>query len=218
VSGSTDRRRLQRVKLIEPLPGNIDGQRVFIVDVSRQGLRVAHQESLGPQGERRRIEFSWEGHHVAVEGTLTHTRVQRVGVASHARSIYHSGFTIATISTRSEQVLREMIAWHVERALDEQKANARGVPATVAISFQTGHGREYVRHIFGSGKWHEVHTTDARQPSNGFTISAAESEQEVRMLRSAWEAGDNSARKMIQKLAELSISRAEGVPTRRYTP
>lgn len=218
MAGSTDRRRLQRVKLIDPLPGNIDGQRVFIVDVSRHGLRVAHQESLGPQGERRRIEFEWDGHHVAVEGTLTHSRVQRVGVASYARSIYHSGFTIATISTRAEQVLREMIAWHVERALDEQKANARGIPAIAAMSFQTGRGTEYVRHVFGSGKWHEVHTTEPRQPANGFTISAAESEQEVLMLRSAWEAGDNSARKIIQKMAELSISRAEGVPTRRYTP
>ena len=99
---------MQRVKLIDPLPGNIDGQRVVIVDISRHGLRVAHQEGLGPQGERRSIEFEWDGHHVAVEGTLTHTRVERVGVASYARSIYHSGFTIATISTRSEQVLREM--------------------------------------------------------------------------------------------------------------
>ena len=209
---------MQRIKLIDPLPGNIDGQRVVIVDISRQGLRVAHQESLGPQGERRRIEFEWDGHRVAVEGTLTHTRVERLGVASYARSIYHSGFTIATISTRSEQVLREMIAWHVERALDEQKANARGVPARAGTSFQTGQGTEYVRHVFGSGRWHEVHTTDSRQPSNGFTISAAESEQEVRMLRSAWEAGDGNARKIIQKLAELSISRAEGISTRRYTP
>jgi hypothetical protein len=218
VSASTERRRLQRVKLIEPVPGNIDGQRIFIVDVSRHGLRIAHQETLGPQGQRRRIEFEWDGNRVAVEGTLTHTRVQRVGVASYARSIYYSGFTIATISTRSEEVLREMIVWHVERALDEQKANARGIPAISAPSMQTGKGTEYVRHFFTGGRWHEVHTTEARQPSNGFTISVSESEQEVQMLRCAWEAGDNAARKVIQKMAELSISRAEGIPTRRYTP
>src|SRR6185295_16505306 len=93
VSASNERRRLQRVKLLEPLPGSIEGQRVFIVDVSRVGLRVAHQESLGPQGERRRIDCDWDGRRISVEGTLTHTRVQRVGVASYARSVYHSGFT-----------------------------------------------------------------------------------------------------------------------------
>ena len=218
MSGSIERRRLQRVKLAEPLPGNIDGQRVFIVDVSRQGLRVAHQESLGPQGERRRIDFEWDGRRISVEGTLTYTRVQRVGVASYARSIYHSGFTIATITTPSEQTLRELISWHVERALDEQKANARGIPAVAARSFQTGKGTEYVRHIFTSGKWNEVHTTEPRQPVNGFTILSSESRGEVEMLRSAWEAGDRSARAMIQRMAELSISRIEGIPTRRYTP
>ena len=218
MSASNERRRLQRVKLLEPLPGSIEGQRVFIVDVSRVGLRVAHQESLGPQGERRRIDFDWDGRRISVEGTLTHTRVQRVGVASYARSIYHSGFTNATISTPSELTLRELIAWHVERALDEQKANARGIPAVAARSFQSGKGTEYVRHIFSGGKWNEVHTTEARQPINGFTILASESRHEVEMLRGAWEAGDRGARTMIQRMAELSISRIDGIPTRRYTP
>jgi len=38
------------------------------------------------------------------------------------------------------------------------------------------------------------------------------------MLRAAWEAGDAAARVMIQRMAELSTSLAEGIPTRRYTP
>jgi hypothetical protein len=38
------------------------------------------------------------------------------------------------------------------------------------------------------------------------------------MLRGAWEAGDRAARAMIQRMAELSISRIDGIPTRRYTP
>ena len=46
-----ERRRLQRVKLLEPLAGKVAGQRVFILDISRSGVRVAHQESLGAQGE-----------------------------------------------------------------------------------------------------------------------------------------------------------------------
>ena len=213
-----ERRRLQRVKLLEPLAGKVAGQRVFILDISRSGVRVAHQESLGAQGERYPIEFEWDGRYIVFDATLTHTRAHRVGAASYARSVYHSGFTIASIAPRSEAALREMIAWHVERALDEQKANARGIPAVAARSFQTGHGREYVRHVFSGGHWHEVHTTEPRQPSNGFTISAAESPQEVLMLRSAWESGDAAARAVIRKMAELSISRAEGIPTRRYTP
>jgi len=213
-----ERRRLQRVKLLEPLAGKVAGQRVFILDISRSGVRVAHQESLGAQGERYPIEFEWDGRYIVFDATLTHTRAHRVGAASYARSVYHSGFTIASIAPRSEAALREMIAWHVERALDEQKANARGIPAANIRSFQTGHGRRFVRHIYNAGVWRETHTSDSEQPVHGFTISANESQEEVQMLRVAWESGDAAARAVIRKMAELSISRAEGIPTRRYTP
>jgi hypothetical protein len=213
-----ERRRLQRVKLLEPLAGRIAGQRVFILDISRTGIRVAHQHDLGATGQCHPIEFEWDGHYVAFEGTLTHTRAHRVGAASYGRSIFHSGFTISSIAPRAGEALRLMIAWHVERALDEQKANARGIPAANIRSFQTGHGREFVRHIYSAGMWRETHTTEADQPLHGFTISANESRDEVLMLRAAWESGDGAARAVIRKMAELSIGRAEGIPTRRYTP
>ena len=213
-----ERRRLQRVKLLEPLAARIAGQRVFLLDISRSGVRVAHQESLGAAGEHHPIEFEWDGHYIVFEGTLTHTRSHRVGAASYGRSIFHSGFTIFSIAPRAEEALRAMIAWHVERALDEQKANARGIPAANIRTFQTGHGREFVRHIYSAGLWRETHTTDREQPIHGFTISANESREEVLMLRAAWESGDAAARAVIRKMAELSISRAEGIPTRRYTP
>ena len=60
--------------------------------------------------------------------------------------------------------------------------------------------------------------TEPQQPIHGFTISASEKTEEVQMLRSAWEAGDAAARAIIRKMAELSISRGEGIPTRQYTP
>ena len=213
-----ERRRLQRVKLTEPLAGKVAGQRVFILDISRSGVRVAHQDSLGSRGERYPIEFEWDGHYVVFEATLTHTRTHRIGSASPARTIHHSGFTIVAIAPSSEAALREMIAWHVERALDEQKANARGIPAVAARSFQTGHGKDYVRHLYVGSAWRETHTTEPDQPLYGFTISANESREEVLMLRAAWESGDAAARAVIRKMAELSISRAEGIPTRQYTP
>ena len=218
MSDSLERRRLQRVRLLEPLAGTIDGRRVFILDASRHGLRIAHQHHLGAQGNGHRVEFEWDGHYVVLEATMQHTRMHRTGVASYARTVYHSGFTITSIAPRSEEGLRALIAWHVERALDEQKANARGVPAIAARSFQSGNSTDFVRHVYNGGAWHTIHTTEGRQPANGFTISADESRQEIEMLRTAWEAGDSAARSVIQKMAELSISRMEGIPTRRYTP
>lgn len=218
MSASSERRRLQRVRLLEPLAGRIDAHRIFILDVSLTGMRVAHQDGVGLAGEHRMVEFEWDGRKAAVECQLTHSELQRAGNASNSRSIYHSGFDIVAMSPGSDEVLREMIAWHVERALDEQKANARGIPAIAARSFQTGNARDFIRHVCAGGRWHEVRTTEARQPMNGFTISSAESVEEVALLRMAWEEGDAAARDVIQRMAELSISRSEGIPTRRYMP
>jgi hypothetical protein len=206
------------VKLPKPLAGKIEAQRVFILDVSRTGMRVAHQEKVGAPGERRIIEFEWDGRHVALECTLRHSQVQRIGTASYARSMYHSGFTIASPSPESEAILREMLTRHVERALVEQKAGARGSPSSSPQPFQAGKGNDYVRHVYTGGRWTEAPTTDALQPAEGFTISGEVTEAEAAMLRTAWESGDASARAMIQKMAELSISLEEGIPTRRYTP
>ncbi len=210
---SRERRHLQRIRLIEPLAGKIDGRRVFLLDVSRSGVRVAHQNSLGTPGELRLVEFEWDGRPAAIHCRLTHSHVHRGD-----RPVYHSGLTIVAAGPRSTEVLREMIAWHVERALDEQKANARGIPPVAASSYQTGKARDFVRHVHTNGRWHEVQTAEAKQPIHGFTISSALTGAEVAMLRSAWEAGDAAARAVIQRMAELSISRAEGIPTRRYVP
>jgi len=51
VSAPSERRRLQRAKLLEPLAGRIGAQRVFILDVSRTGMRVAHREAIGAPGD-----------------------------------------------------------------------------------------------------------------------------------------------------------------------
>lgn len=218
MSAPSERRRLQRVKLLEPLPAKIDAQRVFILDVSRTGMRVAHQESVGAPGERRIVELEWDGRRVAIDCTLTHSHVQRIGTAAYARSIYHSGFTIAAASPESEEVLRAMIAWHVERALDEQKANARGIPAAAAQCFQTGKGTEYLRFELLNGAWRRTATTRPDQPAHGFTISAEEDREHIEMLCHTFANSDEPGRKLIKMMAELSISQDEGIPTRRYTP
>ena len=58
----------------------------------------------------------------------------------------------------------------------------------------------------------------SKQPANGFTVSAAETDENVSMLCDAYEAGDAENRRLIRIMAELSISKAEGIPTRRYEP
>ena len=125
---------------------------------------------------------------------------------------------ITSIREDTEGTLRGLVEHHVERALDEQKANARGVPPLGAQSVQSGEASTYARHELVNGVWRKIVTTDRAQPLSGFTVSSEETRDQVEMLRSAYEIADLPMRQMIRKLAEMSVSVREGIPMRKYTP
>jgi hypothetical protein len=214
-----ERRRVQRVRLPEPLRGTIGTARVFVMDVSLRGVRVAHQENVGDIGDPCLLRAEWEGKPMELTCTVVRTQVQRPADAKSSRTLYHSGLEIQQIAAASAKALRSIIEHHIALAIDEQKANARGIPAVAAQSFQTGNARHYVRHELVLGRWREVATTDATQPDNGFTVAANHTPHEVQMLRNAFERGGISgSRELIRRLAQLSITAGEGIPTRRYMP
>ena len=212
-----DRRQFERVQLYDPVPGRVGTIDVYIMDVSLEGLRVAHQRPLGVSGSVHPVQFQWQGASARLQCAIVRTELQRVGHASFSKTLYHSALKISPPG-HVPAILREIVQSLVMRALDEQKANARGVPAVAAQSFQTGAGTEYVRHELVSGTWKASPTTDPTQAKGGFTISAEETSEGVAMLRDAYEKSDFEYRQLIRKMAELSISQAEGVSTRRYTP
>jgi hypothetical protein len=127
---------------------------------------------------------------------------------------------ILSVSEMSSLTLRKLILHHVERALDEQKANARGIPPPLAAqSMRTGAPVAFVRHEMTNGRWREINTATNAQPEQGFTIAAHTTRAEVEMLRRAYEAASShSERVMIRRLAALSVSPNEVVQARRYLP
>lgn len=214
----TERREFARVKLIQPLRGRVGTTVVYIVDVSLSGIRVAHQEQIPTVNSPCTITFEWDGQPVKLNCTVKRTRVERLARKALEKTLYHSGLEIVEKAGASEFVLRRLIEDCVTRALDEQRANARGIPAIAAQSFQTGKGSELMRCELVNGHWKSSKTTDPEQPENGFTISADEDQSKVDMLRAAFESGDAEGRRLIRTFAALSISKSEGIPTRRYTP
>jgi hypothetical protein len=215
-----ERRRVQRVKLIEPLRGAVGAVRVFVIDLAIIGVRIAHQETLGISGTDVVLETEWEGRPIRLECRIERTKVHRMADKATAKTLYHSGLTIRGADDLSLGALRDLIHVHVVRALDEQKANARGIPATAPQSTQTGQATHYTRHEMIGSRWRETDTTDPSQPPNGFTVSASHTPQEVSMLRSAFENADRASggHELIRRLAKMSIAPAEGVPSRRFMP
>jgi len=210
-----ERRRFQRIVPPSPIRARAGQTRVFIVDASMNGFRVAHQEPIQSPATLR---IEWEGGPIIADCVVVRHVTHRAAKTALEKPTFHSGLHIERILPAYESALRQMIAYYVERALDEQRANARGIPAAAAASFQTGKGTNFLRCDFISGRWLRTPTTKGDQPPDGFTISADEEPEQIERLCSAYERADLPGRKLIRTFAALSISRAEGIPTRRYTP
>ena len=206
------------MKLPQPLGGRAGTARIFLVDASVEGIRIAHQGSLPAVGQSCRVEVAWQGHPIELHCEVIHNSIFKLAKAAGEKSVYHAGLRITNADANSRATLKQMISDCIARALDEQKANARGMPATAALSFQTGKGNDFIRCELVDGAWRRTTTNRPEQPSNGFTISADEEREQVELLCQTWETADVAERKLIRTLAEMSISKSEGVPTRRYTP
>jgi hypothetical protein len=213
-----ERRQFGRVTPVQRIRGTVGSVVVVVIDVSLAGVRVAHQEPLPPVGGTSVLKFEWEGRRFSGPCEVRRTRTEKPARSEFEKPLYHSGLFLP-VEGENERVLREIVASAVSRALDEQKANANGIPAIAAQSFQTGKGDDFVRYELKGGTWTQTPTRDPKQPhGEGFTISASESPGKASMLCRAYESGDADGRRLIRTFASLSISKVEGVPTRRYTP
>ncbi|HJT17930.1 MAG TPA: hypothetical protein VJ853_11095, partial [Thermoanaerobaculia bacterium] len=191
--------------------------KIYVVDASLRGMRISHRTLFSPRVSLP-ITFEFDGNTIDVTGSVRWTKLQRLGPAAFAKSVYQSGLEIVSMPRDAEAALRGLVQHQVELALDEQKANANGVPPFAAQSVRTRNGQMFGRHELIHGVWRKTVTHDPAQPLHGFTISPSERKSEVDLLRSAYEIADPQMRRIIQRIAELTLSNSEGIPMRRYTP
>ena len=218
VESPRERRKYERVKLLKPVPAKVGTARVFVMELGVSGMRVAHQGALPRTGQPFKIEFEWEARRLQFECEVVHNDLHKLAKGETEKSTYHAGVHFVSAVGESAVLLRKIVIDHVERALDEQRANARGIPAINAQMYQTGKSREFIRCQLVNGEWRRTNSTRNEQPDNGFTVAADEDPAQLDMLCEAYASGDPATRKMIRAMAEASISTKEGVPTRRYEP
>ncbi len=192
---SDDRRAYQRLTLTEPLDGWFGDFSVRLVDVSASGAQIEHEEPI-PGDARALLRFFWRGQEVEIlaeTARLIHTN--RCGV----RFLEESETLRGLIAISAADVLRALEA----NAAGDRTANVVG-DETLTSAWRT-QVSGYVRWELEDGHWTPHHAHEAIQPENGFTISAAESDEQVAMLRRTYETGDAEARRLTRMLAELSV-------------
>ena len=212
-----ERRRFGRIELDEPLKGSIDGVPVDVVEVSIAGFRVTHQARFAP-GQGSELRVSWRGKEMRFSCGVARSTLSRLAKTPAEKSIYQSGIRVDEAFGDSEAVLRDLIAERVMRALSEQKENARGVPPTIEYTYQVGKGDRFRRCELSEGKWKSFDTTRSEQPAEGFTVSVEIDAAQVDILKRTYESVGSEGRRLTKMLAELSIKKTEGGPTRRYIP
>jgi hypothetical protein len=210
-----ERRRLQRIHLRPPMPGDLSGMPVFVSALSLLGAGFTHKNRFShyqrlvftlPHGDRK----------IVAECELAQSRI--VPGNAPGGSQYHSGLRYVSMSDESDAVLRDLIASYVMRALQEQKANAGGVGTMDSYLFRSVAGNRYRRCEFVDGAWRKTETIDMSQPENGFTISAEIDPFQVDILCSTWENATPEGRRLTQMLAGLSMRGFEGLINERYEP
>ena len=191
-----ERRSYQRLTLTEPLDGWFGDFSVRLVDVSASGAQIEHDEPI-PADARGLLRFYWRGQEVEIlASTARHIQVDRTGLHF----------------LEENETLRTLIAMSAADLLRALEANARGDRSANTIGDETLTAAwqrpiaGYVSWTWDGGIWHAKPCRDSGQPENGFTISAAEADDQVELLRRTYERGDSESRKLTRMLAELSVA------------
>lgn len=97
---TTERRRHQRVKLREPLRGAVGAARIYVLDASMGGMRVAHQGTLPPPGAYCRIELPSDVGTIKIDCEVVRTVAQPPPLTQTTKPIFHSGVAVVAPADR----------------------------------------------------------------------------------------------------------------------
>jgi hypothetical protein len=190
-----ERRVYDRVTLFEPIDAWFGDFAVRVVDISTVGAQIESDEALPPDA-RGLLRFFWRNQEVEI-------------LAETSREMRHAH--IGLLFVEESDALQTLVSASSREVLRALEANARGDRAGNVIGDETLTAAwhrpiaGYVCWIYEDGRWDPRHSPVPDQPENGFTISAAEPEEQVALLRETYESGSEESRALTRKLAELSV-------------
>lgn len=212
-----DRRRFGRIHFDAPLPARLGDARVSILDLALNGARVASDARFTPAASVE-LKFEVDDGSVGAMCRVIRCTLSQFAKSPGEKSIYQTGLNIVETLGDSDRIIRQTIAVHVIRALEQQKANARGIPPIESIVTGDHTPNRFRRCELLDGKWRRTETTNSEQPAEGFTVAADIAARYVELLCETYQRSDAEGRRLTKTLAQLSITKGEGLPTRRYFP
>lgn len=196
MTSKEERREYQRLNLTRPADGWLGDFSIRLLDVSAIGALIETDEEI-ENGARAVLRFWWRDEEIEVTADVIRTNDDRVGLHF----------------VEDSPQLRRLIAESATELLRAQEANATGDrernivgDATLTAASSRPIRTFMTWTLSDEGTWSRHASLVADQPPNGFTISSAESPDQVAMLCSTYATGDDEARRLIKMLAELSVA------------
>ena len=100
----TERRRFERVALRPPLRAAVGAARVYVLDTSVAGLRIAHQAALPQPGEFVRIELPTDMGPIRLDCEVVRT------IPDNNQQIFQTGLSIVAGDHQSKERLRTLFS------------------------------------------------------------------------------------------------------------
>lgn len=192
-----ERRHFQRLTLTEPIDGWFGDFAVRLIDVSATGALVEADEPIASDA-RALLRFWWRSEEVEVMAETARVADSRFGL----RFLEENDALLRLISNSATEMLIALEA----NARGDREANLVGDETLTAAWRRPASG--FVRWIFSAAGWRSERSDEPVQPADGFTIAAAEPEDQVALLCRTYESGDTEARKLTRMLAEISVASA----------
>ena len=188
-----DNRHFQRVRLSRPVDGQLGAARVQVVDVSRVGLQIHHQDAIPVKGQACLVQFPWNRSAIRLRCTVVWTAIHRAARSSAEKSVYSSGLRVEPSDAMACAPFMNMITSLTEESAARSNGSA-GTPLPFLVCELVG------------GEWRTRRSSTRDQPPQGFTVSADEDGVQVQRLCAAYLAADAETRKLIRSLSALSVS------------
>lgn len=193
------------VGLVEPISARLDSREVTVLDLGADGALIEHAFRL--TGDERRLTFEFEGERLELVCRVVEAKLQGALSDREQRLVFH---TVVEFDG-DRAALDRALAQYAVRLTDALQANSEGV-SDGTREFIDDVGRAlrdrtlgYVSYVLRDGQWRRFETMSPEQPLYGFTVAAHEDEDQLRLLRLAYEEADGEGRKLLRQFAAASI-------------
>lgn len=217
-----ERRVVARTPIPDGVEAAVNGVPVKIVELSRIGGRLEHEERFPLESPHLRL--AWKGRVVRFP-----LRVARSEIVSRreSRLVYQTGIQFASIDAEADAVLAEVIcnaeAPAAEPSAPEEKEIFQPAPQPKADEMRPSSGEDswtrqvrflrrdpeedliYVQYRLSEGSWAREFVATPAQPEDGFTVRR--DEPDLDELQKTFECADAETRRMMQIALESKLSR-----------